>query len=68
MVCGVIKSAQFIAIAENAAIIQILMEIDRQSLEKLMIERSRIDLEEARRLHAGTGVIHEGFSPSEIAA
>ena len=28
---------------------QILMEIDRQSLEKLMIERSRKDLEETRR-------------------
>ncbi len=43
---------------------QILMEIDRQSLEKLMIERSRNDLEEARRLHAGKGAMHEGSSPS----
>ena len=30
----------------------ILMEIDRQSLESLMIQRSRKDLEESRGLHA----------------
>ena len=32
---------------------RILMEIDRQHLETLMIERSRKDLEESRSLHAG---------------
>jgi Lon-like ATP-dependent protease len=37
----------------------ILMDIDRQSLEKLMIERSRMDLEESRRLSAGNGTTHE---------
>ena len=29
------------------------MEIDRQHLETLMIERSRMDLDESRNLHAG---------------
>lgn len=32
---------------------RILMDIDRQNLETLMIERSRKDLEETRSLHAG---------------
>jgi Lon-like ATP-dependent protease len=32
---------------------RILMDIDRQDLETLMIERSRKDLEESRSLHAG---------------
>ncbi len=32
---------------------RILMEIDRQNLEKLMIQRSRKDLEETRGLHTG---------------
>jgi Lon-like ATP-dependent protease len=32
---------------------RILMEIDRHNLEKLMIQRSRKDLEETRNLHTG---------------
>ncbi len=38
---------------------QILMDLDRQSLEKLMIDRSRKDLEGARRLRLGNGLTHE---------
>jgi Lon-like ATP-dependent protease len=34
---------------------QILMDIDRQSLENRMIDRSRKDLEETRRLHSNNG-------------
>jgi Lon-like ATP-dependent protease len=33
---------------------RILMDIDRPTLEALMIQRSRMDLEETRRLHTGT--------------
>ncbi len=35
---------------------QILMNIDRQRLEKLMVDRSRKDLEEFRRLQTGKGL------------
>jgi len=42
---------------------QILMKIDRQSLEKLMIDRSRKDLEEAHRLHPNNGPKQESISP-----
>ena len=42
---------------------QILMDIDRPSLEKCMIERSRKDLEEARRLQSDKRVNFDASTP-----